>query len=354
MGMTARITALLVALCLFAAPQAKATAEIEDGDIIGTVLEVEGTAVLQSARDGSRSAVKLDAPVRLNDTITTGPGARIFILFIDDTELTLSENTRLTVDEYVFDPDDGQDNKARFSILQGAFKYVSGLIAKSRKTPDVEFNTHFGSIGIRGTDFWSGSTEGKYGVFVNEGAVNVVTDGGNAIVGKGLGTNIASRREAPTKPTQWGEARLNIARAMTRLKNMDAVRDRIRRHADRQRHLRERHKLFIEKRRENLQDRRIELRNQRQERLQELRQRRDDRRDNDGNTERLQKLRELQQQNPDRGGSLKQQLQEKRGQLREDAPHNRLRRQLKAQEQQQQKAQERHQNRLDNRLQRQR
>ena len=245
--MTARITALLIALFLFTTPQAMAATDVEDGDIIGTVLEVEGAAVLQSADSKARSTVKLDDTVRLNDTIMTGPGARVFILFIDDTELTLSENTRLTVDEYVFNPDDANENKARYSILQGAFKYVSGLIAKSRKTPDVEFNTHFGTIGIRGTDFWSGSTEGKYGVFVNDGAINVATDGGNTTVGKGLGTNILGRGEAPTKPTTWGEGRLKIARAMTKLKDMDAVRDRIRRHADRQRHLRARHKLFIEK-----------------------------------------------------------------------------------------------------------
>lgn len=89
--------------------------------------------------------------IGINDTIQTGPGAKASILFDDNTEFTLGENTKLKVDDYVYDPD-GAANRARYTFLEGVFQYVGGLI--DQKDPaNVKIETELGEIGIRGTEF---------------------------------------------------------------------------------------------------------------------------------------------------------------------------------------------------------
>ena len=89
--------------------------------------------------------------IGLNDTIQTGPGGKASILFDDNTEFTLAENTKLKVDDYVYDPD-GNSNKASYRFLEGMFQYVGGLIEKNHPG-DVRINTSFVGVGIRGTEF---------------------------------------------------------------------------------------------------------------------------------------------------------------------------------------------------------
>jgi hypothetical protein len=89
--------------------------------------------------------------ISMNDTIQTGPGAKVSILFDDNTEITLSENTKLKVDNYIYDPN-GTSNKASYRFLEGMFQYVGGLIDKNSPA-DVRINTPVDGIGIRGTEF---------------------------------------------------------------------------------------------------------------------------------------------------------------------------------------------------------
>jgi len=90
--------------------------------------------------------------IDLNDTIETAPGAKATILFNDNTEFTLGEKSKLKIDDYIYDPNGHSKNKAHWSILQGAFQYISGLIAE-KDAASVNIDTPYGSIGIRGTEF---------------------------------------------------------------------------------------------------------------------------------------------------------------------------------------------------------
>ena len=102
---------------------------------------------------GTTTPVPLDPgdTIGINDTIQTGPGAKASILFDDNTEFTLGENTKLKVDDYVYDPD-GTANRASYSFLEGVFQYVGGLI-EQKDPANVSINTAFVGIGIRGTEF---------------------------------------------------------------------------------------------------------------------------------------------------------------------------------------------------------
>lgn len=186
---------LLLALFLSFTAPALAAEDAGEG-IIGTILEVEGAGTVTPQGKGAvKAAIK--TPVHMNDLVATGPKSRIFILFVDETQITLSENAKLKVDRYVFNPDNAKDNKATFSIFDGAFKYVSGLVSKKER-PDVNIQTNFGNIGIRGTQLWGGRIKENYGVHVTEGQVQVRNDGGAVVVDKGKGTFVKSRKEKPS------------------------------------------------------------------------------------------------------------------------------------------------------------
>lgn len=199
--------ALVAALFLLSPSLSFAAAPAPEG-IIGTILEVEGAGtVTQPGKQPVAAAVK--TRVHMNDVIATGPKGRIFILFIDNTQFTLSENSKLKVDKYVFDPQNANVNKGTFNVMQGAFKYTSGQLAK-KKDPDVSINTPYGNIGVRGTVVLGGRVKDAYGVHVQEGRVQVRNDAGAVVVDKGNGTMIKSRAEKPTNQAPFPPELLNV------------------------------------------------------------------------------------------------------------------------------------------------
>ncbi|HVN94542.1 MAG TPA: FecR family protein [Terracidiphilus sp.] len=115
----------------------------------GTVKKTEGTATV--IRAGTTTPIPLHPgdTIDQNDTIETGAGSRTFVQFNDDTQLTIGENAKIKIDEYVYDPN-GTKNAASYRFLEGAFEYVSGLIAK-KNPPSENIETPVGCICIRGT-----------------------------------------------------------------------------------------------------------------------------------------------------------------------------------------------------------
>ncbi|HTK84889.1 MAG TPA: FecR domain-containing protein, partial [Patescibacteria group bacterium] len=165
-----RINALVILAItvLFASPthaqQQQAAAPADDPTVIGTLIEVEGSATM--TRPGQSAIVAAsEMPVHMNDVIDTAAGAKADILFIDNTEVTLGEKAELKVDEYVYDPENMNSNKGRFSIPQGPFQFVTGQIDKV-SNPDVKISTAYGAIGVRGTTIVGGNVDDSYGIFV--------------------------------------------------------------------------------------------------------------------------------------------------------------------------------------------
>lgn len=181
-------------LLLLFAPPAQA-ADAGGQPVIGRVVEVEGNATI-TMQGQAYKAVRQSA-IHMHDVIATGTDTKMLVLFIDKTQITLGQNAKLTVDEYVYNPKDDTNNKGTYSILEGSFKYVSGLLAK-KENPDVNINTSYGNIGIRGTQLHCGKVKDTYGVVVNEGRVRVRNDGGEVYVDRGKATMIKSRREKPS------------------------------------------------------------------------------------------------------------------------------------------------------------
>ena len=138
-------------------------------ETIGTILEVEGTATVQApGQQAVPAAVNMD--IHEGDVVASGPQSKVFIQLMDDTQFTLSEKAVFAASEYDFDADETADNKARYSVTGGAFKYVSGLMTK-KKDPDAQIDTPVGSIGVRGTALWGGDIDNAYGIHVDEGEI---------------------------------------------------------------------------------------------------------------------------------------------------------------------------------------
>jgi hypothetical protein len=116
---------------------------------IGYVKTVSGEASVASGKN--QVAAQLGSPVFLGSRLRTGAKSSLGVTFKDNTMVAMGPDTELTVDEYLYAPDQGQ-LKLVASMLKGSLNYVSGLIAKLR--PDaVSVKTPTGIIGVRGTQF---------------------------------------------------------------------------------------------------------------------------------------------------------------------------------------------------------
>ena len=147
-----------------------------DASPIGAIQEITGTATITRA-NGVTEPLGLGTHIFQGDIIETDELGAVNIMFIDETTFAISEDARLSIDEYVFDPAT-QSGTTNFSILKGVFVFTSGLIG--REDPDdVMINTPSGSIGIRGTIIAGDVDQGE--VTVIEGAIVLYDFTGNSI-----------------------------------------------------------------------------------------------------------------------------------------------------------------------------
>ena len=219
--MNCRLPYLVILITLLLAFPARAQ---DSSGAIGSFMEVEGSASITHI--GQKTAAAVDAPVYLGDIIETATDSKASIVFVDDTDITLGENARMTIDEYVFDEDAAAGNKGRYSFLRGAFLFTSGLINKTAN-PDLVLETPYGSIGLRGTTVWGGEIDNEYGVLVQEGEVTVTTNRGRIRVPAGQGTNIRNRDSIPTFAAAWGQEKIEHAKGKVAFKRRDLVQQRI-------------------------------------------------------------------------------------------------------------------------------
>lgn len=118
-------------------------------DIIGYVKTVEGDANIIVADKTIKA--QPGAPVYLGCVLSTGEGATMGVTFKDNTVMSFGPSTKVTVDEYLYVPAQG-DLKLVASIAKGTLHYISGVIAKL-KPEAVAVKTPTGIIGVRGTHF---------------------------------------------------------------------------------------------------------------------------------------------------------------------------------------------------------
>jgi hypothetical protein len=116
---------------------------------IGQVTEQLNTPATIQRKSNTLQGTK-GQQVEMSDAIRTQQG-KIGITFEDNTKVQVNENSKLVIDEFVYDPNT-KGGKLGAKIALGTVRYASGQIAKS--TPqNVALNTPTATISVRGTDF---------------------------------------------------------------------------------------------------------------------------------------------------------------------------------------------------------
>src|SRR5437879_7967222 len=166
------------------------------------------------------------------ERIRTGAGTVLQIEFNDQSRFVLGPNTEFEVERYSQAAGASGEEAFHSRVLKGAFRYVSGLIARNKRQ-NVRITVAVATIGIRGTHFEGEVTERqeKGGKTVDASAKVALlepegSDAGNAIVVEnkfgsvtidkpGFGTEIPDEKSPPS-PVKRMQLRTidNVLRAL--------------------------------------------------------------------------------------------------------------------------------------------
>jgi hypothetical protein len=128
-----------------AAPSATPATPQSSVNPIGTVATLQGGATV--TRNSAASALKRRDNIFKNDVLQTNSNGTLGVTFDDETTLTLNPNSRITVDNFVYQ-EGGSSNAALFNIVRGTVVFLASKIAK---TGNMQIETPSATLAIRGT-----------------------------------------------------------------------------------------------------------------------------------------------------------------------------------------------------------
>jgi len=114
----------------------------------GQVTEITGPT--QITRGSDKIIAALKTGIESNDKVET-LNSKTGITFADETHVTISEHSKLLIDDFVYDPK-SSSGKIGLKAPLGTVRYFSGKIAHNNRN-NVKISTPTASIAVRGTDF---------------------------------------------------------------------------------------------------------------------------------------------------------------------------------------------------------
>ena len=188
----------LVALTLVFGPSFAIAAE-GGKEGIGFYTAVLGKATVTHPGEARILPVKLHDEVLFKDVIQTQDESRARALFQDDSMLTVGENSRVEIDEYIYNPDVNV-RRAIVKLMQGQ---VRALVSKVFKANGSKFEVHTPSAvaAARGTYFTVWVENGQSGIINigEKGRVDFTSGGMTVAVDPGY-FSIAHEGQAPSAP----------------------------------------------------------------------------------------------------------------------------------------------------------
>lgn len=144
----------------------------------------------------------------MNDAVITAK-SKAKLTFEDNTTVNITEQSKLVIDDFVYDPKKGS-GKLAMKVVLGTARYASGQIAKSNPQ-SVDIKTPTATVAVRGTDFSMTVDElGRSLIMLLPscdkntcvtGAIEVTTDVGSVLMDVAYQTTIVSSRDqSPSKP----------------------------------------------------------------------------------------------------------------------------------------------------------
>ncbi|MBI3599991.1 MAG: FecR domain-containing protein [Nitrospinae bacterium] len=141
---------------------------------VGSFSRVEGRVDILKAGETSAVPVKSDDSVSMGDIVRTKSDGKAEITFKDDTTIRLAPETRMKLDEYVFNPDNSRKTGV-LGLFRGKVRAVvsktkGGIIPVGAGISSFNINTPTAVAGVRGTDFFVFHDRGITGVIFKEGS----------------------------------------------------------------------------------------------------------------------------------------------------------------------------------------
>jgi hypothetical protein len=116
---------------------------------IGTITEQVNAAPTVTRKTQNIVGTK-GTGMEMMDTVRTTQG-KVGITFEDQTKVQVNENSKLVIDDFVYDAKKGT-GKLALNMALGTVRYASGQIAKNNPQ-SVGINTPSATVSVRGTDF---------------------------------------------------------------------------------------------------------------------------------------------------------------------------------------------------------
>ena len=168
------------------------------------------TRAAQITRKGDKILTEVDTPVEMRDLIQTLKG-RADIRFVDDTKVSVTEYSKLLIDEFVYNPEK-KTGKLSLKAALGTIRYSSGKIAKNSRK-NVKIKSPTASVSVRGTDFTMNVQEDGASSFIllpstdeagnsYVGSIDVSTLGGTVTLNQAYEATTVTTAIAPPSPPQ--------------------------------------------------------------------------------------------------------------------------------------------------------
>jgi ferric-dicitrate binding protein FerR (iron transport regulator) len=167
---------------------------------VGSVEEVTGEAFAEL--ESARRTLDRAAPIFLSEEVVTGVASRLGMQLGRNTTVRLGEQARLKIDRFLVDAG------GEMTLRSGPLLF-DGLPRRA----GVQIRSPFALIAVRGTRFFAGPSNDRFGVFVARGLVTVTSAGQQVILREGEGTDIASPGTPPTPVKRWAPERIRAALA---------------------------------------------------------------------------------------------------------------------------------------------
>ena len=175
-------------------------------DSIGSIVEHKGSASL--TREAGEELIVTGAfipEVEMNDTAETENG-RMLIEFLDEAELSLTENTKVYIDRVYYDPDPSK-SKMAMRMAMGTARFASGRLGMVNKN-NIDIQTPTATISVRGTDFTTTIDELGRSLVVllpdalgnPSGTIEVSNLGGSVILEEAYAATMVSTLDSPPTP----------------------------------------------------------------------------------------------------------------------------------------------------------
>jgi len=167
------------------------------------------TRAAQITRKGDKILTEVNTPVEMRDLIQTLKG-RTDIKFVDDTKVSVTEYSKLLIDEFVYNPEK-KTGKLSLKAALGTIRYSSGKIAKNSRQ-NVKIKSPTASVSVRGTDFTMNVQEDGASSFLllpstdengksYVGSIEVATLGGKVTLNQAYeATTVTTAIAAPSPP----------------------------------------------------------------------------------------------------------------------------------------------------------